>query len=409
MDNTIDLNKSLSLGLQDALNARLVPGENIAISLPGSFGEAFAVSNKRAFVIRDCDSGPCAACRVFDYLLSKVTGADVASSGTGGYIELKLSEPIADPEEARVYFPSYDLSAFQTAASYVAKIIASQSSPAAAAQMTGAAVGEACPKCGATLDDFSTFCGACGEQLRQVCSECSGSSPVGAKHCSHCGREMFAFNPNCSKCGARVLRWMRYCTDCGSVLEQVCVACGMSVQPRWTHCANCGRLLGSDRLDSRAAVAVQRRLQELGASEAERKRPSPPVSEPEPTPSSASNMVAEDYNKRGLKFFEEGELEQAVREFKMAVELEPSNTSYHCNLAVAYDENDEDDLAFAEYFKTLELDPKDLTALLSLGYMYNEHDERDKAEEVWNKVIAIAPDSAEAQEVQENLRHQDQL
>jgi Tfp pilus assembly protein PilF len=183
----------------------------------------------------------------------------------------------------------------------------------------------------------------------------------------------------------------------------------MSIQPGWKHCANCGRLLGSDRLDPRAAMNAQRRLQEMRASEAERDQPIKTVPETHSDVSAVSTFVAEDYNRRGLKFFEEGDLEQAVREFKTAVEIEPENTSYHCNLAVAYDENDEDELAFAEYFKTLELDPKDLTALLSLGYMYNEHDERDKAEEVWNKVLAIAPDSPEAQEVRENLRHQDQL
>lgn len=408
LDNNADLKKSLSMGLENALNAQLIPGESIIISLPGSFGEALAVSDKRAFVIRDCDTGLNAECKVFSYPAPDIVKADIVSSGTGGYIEFILSKPVADPEEARVYFPSYDLGIFQAAADYINRTASSvQAPPSTPTATVTASVGNKCPKCSAAVEEYSIFCGSCGEQLRRICSECSASSPVGAQYCSHCGRKLVTFNPTCPKCGARILSWMRYCADCGSILEQVCIACGVAIRPGWTHCANCGRLLGSDRLDPRSAMNAQRRLQELHESESQAAKPvEPPASAPEST---ASQMVAEDYNKRGLKYFEDSQLEQAVHEFKTAVELEPDNASYHCNLAVAYDENDEDDLAFAEYSKTLELDPNDLTALLSLGYMYNEHEEQSKAEEVWNKILAIAPDSAEAQEVRDNLRHQDQL
>ncbi|MCE5321996.1 zinc ribbon domain-containing protein [bacterium] len=408
MDNNADLKKSLSMGLEDALKAQLVAGENIIISLPGSFGEAFAVSDKRAFVVRDCDSGLNAECKVFSYPLPDVADITVASSGTSGYIELTLRTPVADAEQARVYFPSYDLGIFQRAVDYINKALSSTQMPQStpAADISGA-VGNKCPKCGVAVEEQSIFCVSCGEQLRQICSQCTSSSPVGSQYCSHCGRKFIAYNPHCPKCGSRIMRWMQYCPECGSMLQKICVACGASIQPDWTHCANCGRLIGSDRLDPRSAMNAQRRLQELRNSESQSSKPAePPAPEPQ---QSASQMVAEDYNKRGLKYFENGELEQAVREFKTAVELEPENASYHCNLAVAYDENDDDEPAFAEYSKTLELDPNDLTALLSLGYMYNEHGEHSKAEGVWNKIIAIAPDSAEAQEVRDNLRHQGQL
>jgi Tfp pilus assembly protein PilF len=76
---------------------------------------------------------------------------------------------------------------------------------------------------------------------------------------------------------------------------------------------------------------------------------------------------------------------------------------------VAFDEDDQDELALQEYEKTLELDPNDLTALLSLGYMYNESDEPDKAKQAWNRILQVAPLSAEAQEVQDSLRHQSEL
>ena len=89
--------------------------------------------------------------------------------------------------------------------------------------------------------------------------------------------------------------------------------------------------------------------------------------------------------------------------------MEPENAGYHCNLAVAYDECDRDAEALVEYQKTLQLKPDDLTALLYLGYMYSENDEFDKAQQYWGQILRIAPDSAEAQEVQQNLRHQGEL
>ncbi len=94
---------------------------------------------------------------------------------------------------------------------------------------------------------------------------------------------------------------------------------------------------------------------------------------------------------------------------RSAVGLDPENSSYHCNLAIAYDENEQDDKAFGEYDRTLQLNPNDLTALLSLGYMYNENDEVDKAQAAWRKVIQIDPNCAEANEAEENLRNQDKL
>jgi Flp pilus assembly protein TadD len=115
------------------------------------------------------------------------------------------------------------------------------------------------------------------------------------------------------------------------------------------------------------------------------------------------NITAEQHNQRGRELFDSEDLEGAIREFQLAVEADPGNASYHCNLAVAYDEHEQDTEALAEYENTLRLDANDLTALLSLGYMYNENEEVDKAKESWNRVIQIAPDTAEAQEAQTNL------
>ncbi|MCE5198840.1 MAG: zinc ribbon domain-containing protein [Armatimonadota bacterium] len=407
MDN---LKQELPLSLQQALKGQLTSGESIVISLPGSFGEGFAVSDRRAFVIRECESGLSSDCNVFSYPLAKVTGAQAVTATSGGFIELALSDPLPDPEQARVYFPSYELNKFKSAADYLAG--AKDSAPEMSVETPSAGVAMVttegtCPKCGAAMEKNAAFCGQCGVRVRVICAECSSASPVGSRFCVNCGRPMQEFSAECARCGARVLRWMGYCPECGSVQRQSCIACGAQVVDSWKYCVGCGRLLGSNRLDPQAARAAQSRLQALHDADEERSQQT--ESAPVESVTSAPATTAEDFNKRGLEFFEAGDNSGAIREFRAAVQMEPQNPSYRCNLAVALDEDDQDEAAFEEYTRTLELDPKDLTALLSLGYLYSENSDQENARSAWNKVIQISPDGAEAQEARENLRHLDQL
>ena len=122
MDPKPELKMELSMLLNAELAKQLLPGEGVRISLPGSFGEALVVTDKRAIVVRECDSGP--GCQTHAYALADVSGATAAASGTGGYIELQLSQPPAEPNEARVYFPTYDLDKFKQAAEFISALVA---------------------------------------------------------------------------------------------------------------------------------------------------------------------------------------------------------------------------------------------------------------------------------------------
>lgn len=406
MDAGPELKRELSVLLQEELAKQLVPGESVTVSLPGSFGEAFAVTNNRAIIIRECDTGR--ECRVHAYLLASVKGARASSSATGGFIELELDEPPADVDQARVYFPAQDLPVFQRAAEFVSK----QAADRAATRRASAAVSSSCeevsdthraprcPQCDAVLDQFAVFCGQCGYQARMLCVQCGSASPTASKFCTSCGRMLQEFSATCRKCGARISRWMHFCTECGSITGETCASCGAHVAEGWKYCPTCGRRLGSGYVNPRTVVAsrIQSRLEE-------EPEPTEPRSEPDvasAAPADISNIAAL-HNHRGRELFEQEDIEGAIREFRAAVALEPGNASYHCNLAVALDENDQDAEALTEYENTLRLDPNDLTALLSLGYMYSENEEMDRARKAWNRVIEIAPDSAEAQEARTNL------
>lgn len=412
LDPTSDLKRDLSMGLRDELKKHLTPNEEVLVSLPGSFGEALIVTDRRAIVIRERDTGASGVYDVFSYGFGKIKSAQAVPTGTGGYIEFDLGDA-TDPEQRRVYFPSYELSKFQSAVDYVkarlsepAPVAAPTPSPEAAAP----AVEGACPGCGSAVSKGDVFCAHCGRQLLAICFACNQSSPLDAEHCTNCGAELVDFHPECPRCAARIQNWMSFCPACGSALGARCAACGVRIVPDWKHCANCGRLIGSESLDASAARSLQRRLQNMREVESQPNQPVSTVPEPEPEAAPAGDTsAAKTHNARGQQHFENDELEEAVKEFETAVLLEPNNPTYHCNLAVALDEADMDDEALVEYEKTLELDPDDLTALLSLGYMYNENSEPEKAQRVWSRILVLSPDSAEAQEVRDNLRHQEQL
>ncbi len=412
------LKRDLSMLLSQELESQLMPGETVMVSLPGSFGEALAVTDRRAFVIRDCDSGP--GCTVNAHPLIGVTGAEAAASGTGGYIELKLTQAVTNPDEARVYFPTYDLEKFRQAAEFISqKVVAGVSDTRGGGsenpptnRLAGGvsdAVAKACSQCGTAVEDTWAFCIQCGTQLRALCEHCGAPTPKGSKFCRQCGVQMTESSVECAKCGARVAGWYTYCTQCGSLRQTSCVACGARIIADYRHCGNCGRLLGSDRLDAGAARAAQRRLQEMRTANQEVATNSRTEDEEYHPPVIAQNLSAEEHNQRGRELFEDEDIDAAIEEFRRAAAMQPDNASYHCNLAVALDENEEDDEALSEYETTLRLDPKDLTALLSLGYMYNEGGVAETAQKYWNRVLEIAPDSPEAQEVRDNLRHQENL
>lgn len=398
-----ELKREISAGLHDEVGKRLLAGEPIIISLPGSFGEALVVTDRRAIVARELASGLDLRCNIHAHLLSQVKGAAVIPLSNGGYLEITLVPPVDDAESARVYFPTSEDARFRAAAEYLLSLPVTREVAVTSVDPATAAESKTCSACSARVDANAPFCPACGAALKIICISCGQSSDPGSVYCSGCGRQMVELSPSCGKCGARTTKWMSYCPDCGSMLRPVCVGCGIQIAPDWTFCASCGRQLGADAVGPQCASAARRRIDRLREVEAQ----SAAAERPATRDSSAS--PAEMHNNTGTELFESEDFEGAIREYSAAVQIDPNNAAYHCNLAMAYDEADMDDRALAEYQRTLELDPSDLTALLSIGYMYSENEQPDEARQAWNRVLEIAPDSAEAQEVKQNLRHQGQL
>lgn len=403
-----NLKQELPLQLDTEIKQHISSGENILISIPGGFGEALVTTDKRVMVIREKQNSLETGCNVFSYPLTNIAEATITPSNTGGYIEIALQQDTPNPDECRVYFPSYKMSDFKAAANAlntIASPIEPQDTPSIAAPSDSTQTKNRCPKCNGQIREGDAYCSRCGEQVSIFCANCNLVMAPGSAFCSYCGQKAEEYKPECPTCGARVMRSHTYCTECGSILTISCIVCGAKVEPHYKHCASCGRVIGSDRLDPAAARAAQQRLTNLHEMQTGRAEKEPEYEQESVDVSDSAQNTAEYHNQQGQKYFEESDLSQAIKEFKIAVSMAPDNSSYHCNLAIAYDENEQDEKALAEYEKTLELDPNDLTAMLYIGYMFNENDDEDTAKEYWNKVIQIAPMSAEAQEAKENIRH----
>jgi tetratricopeptide (TPR) repeat protein len=134
----------------------------------------------------------------------------------------------------------------------------------------------------------------------------------------------------------------------------------------------------------------------------------------------------------GLAYQERGFLDEAIREFKTAIELGPNMDKNHYNIGRAYEENGLFENAIAAYKKAvklnpeytdayfnlanlsmrlqlrkdaiyayrrvIELDPADLEAYNNLGVAHAMQGEIGRAVELWEKVLEMDPDNQKAKD-----------
>ncbi|MGB5746483.1 MAG: tetratricopeptide repeat protein [Desulfobacterales bacterium] len=96
----------------------------------------------------------------------------------------------------------------------------------------------------------------------------------------------------------------------------------------------------------------------------------------------ANSLVAFDdvsLNISGDKFYEKGEIQKAIDEFKLALELDPNNVNVHNSLGVCYGLQSHYDPAIAAFQKAIAIDPGEYMALHNLGLVHLLIEQRDRA------------------------------
>ena len=127
------------------------------------------------------------------------------------------------------------------------------------------------------------------------------------------------------------------------------------------------------------------------------------------TPALAASNEAVKRNNFGAELAKQGRLEEALSEFRLAVQADPRFATAQMNLAYTYEKLNRGDEAIAAYKKTIELDPRNRTAFNNLGVLYMDKGLYDEALQVIEQGLKVDPNDGTLQKNLEiaktNLAH----
>ncbi|HSN16017.1 MAG TPA: tetratricopeptide repeat protein [Anaeromyxobacteraceae bacterium] len=100
---------------------------------------------------------------------------------------------------------------------------------------------------------------------------------------------------------------------------------------------------------------------------------------------------SDEHNARGIELADRGWLDEAVKEFRKAIDLDPESAHAHDNLATVYAEKKRFREALSEYLAALELDPDAPTAHYNLANFLATH-ALDMAVDEYRASLALDPE-----------------
>lgn len=102
---------------------------------------------------------------------------------------------------------------------------------------------------------------------------------------------------------------------------------------------------------------------------------------------------ADAHNNLGRVFYLQGRLDEAVAEYKLAIDQQPRNTIYLANIAIVYAELGQFDLASVNYENALRYEPVDTKLLNNYSYVLLLAGDFVKAKQMAEQGLRIEPDS----------------
>jgi tetratricopeptide (TPR) repeat protein len=96
----------------------------------------------------------------------------------------------------------------------------------------------------------------------------------------------------------------------------------------------------------------------------------------------------------GLALAQQGKNEEAIVEFKKALEKDPEQAYIHANLAEALSKTNKLDEALAEYQKAIALKPDDAAMYTNMGVLLGKMGKHQESQEAFKKAASLSPGSA---------------
>jgi superkiller protein 3 len=103
------------------------------------------------------------------------------------------------------------------------------------------------------------------------------------------------------------------------------------------------------------------------------------------------------YNK-GITLNSVADHDEALAEFKKAVQVEPGFSKGHVNLGVTYSLLEDEDMALEAFKTAVEVDPEEPEGWRNLGITYRNLQDYDKAMDAYEHVVALDPEDTDAME-----------
>ncbi len=143
-------------------------------------------------------------------------------------------------------------------------------------------------------------------------------------------------------------------------------------------------------------VIIVALLTGCGGGGGEEEPPAPTSAPPTSAPAATPTLSAGDHVALGMKYYDQGELDQAVSELKKAIELDPNDAEAHRNLGTAYGEQGKWEESVVAYEQAIEIAPDYGEAYGDVAAAYFYIGKLAEATAAGEKGIELAPDYAMA-------------
>ncbi|MFA5417094.1 MAG: tetratricopeptide repeat protein [Bacteroidales bacterium] len=93
----------------------------------------------------------------------------------------------------------------------------------------------------------------------------------------------------------------------------------------------------------------------------------------------------------GMQYYQQGELDEAIKAFKNVLELDENNDKAYYNIGKIYAMQNQPDLALSYYQDAVKYNPNDSASLVGIGMIYFNKGDLQKANNYYNQAIQVAP------------------